>query len=563
MKKYIVFAFFLIISFLAKSQVTPAQIDACKGVASGQNSYSVTINCNSFPTSTYQMQKICVTYTITNTGASTLKVNNQSAVAITLGGSSLSSGDIVANQPTIMIYDNIGSKWVMIKSGGGGSGGGVSSVTASLPLSSSGGSTPDIGFISNQGDMFYGSGTNTVVPLAKNTSATRYISNTGTSNNPSWSQVNLVNGVTGSLPVANGGTNSTLGSWNYNGNTVVSEKSIGTVDSFAIPFVTNNTEKMRLTAAGLVGIGTATPTATMELKGATSTSVTPTLKLTNSTDMHILTARNDRNVLAYNLQVGNSVSSTDSASVFGIKLIGDDAVSGELRVFTTTGNELGSFGVSNASSGLIQLKKVSPPGNIPALNTQFSSETNVINFLYNNGGLDIGSVNTAANTGLGNGTQLRLNSSNLGGDEDIFMISRGGTDVGSIGQNASGNYVFYLRTVAAQGSMQIGVLNFKSAVTIDEFGDFAINGTQTSVNNSVSGDTKFTQPISGTTYKTVIITCTAALGSASYTFPVPFTVTPSIIQTNDIATAIITALSTTAVTVTGTASTGSIMLIGY
>lgn len=54
-----------------------------------------------------------------------------------------------------------------------------------------------------QGDILYGSAADTLSALAKNTSATRYLSNTGTSNNPAWAQVNLANGVTGNLPVTN------------------------------------------------------------------------------------------------------------------------------------------------------------------------------------------------------------------------------------------------------------------------------------------------------------------------------------------------------------------------
>lgn len=59
-----------------------------------------------------------------------------------------------------------------------------------------------------QGDLIYASATNTVAKLAKDTGATRYLSNTGASNNPAWAQVNLANGVTGNLGVANlnGGT---------------------------------------------------------------------------------------------------------------------------------------------------------------------------------------------------------------------------------------------------------------------------------------------------------------------------------------------------------------------
>lgn len=60
-----------------------------------------------------------------------------------------------------------------------------------------------------QGDILYGSASNTLAALAKNTSSTRYLSNTGTTNNPAWAQIDLTNGVTGTLPTGNGGTNLT------------------------------------------------------------------------------------------------------------------------------------------------------------------------------------------------------------------------------------------------------------------------------------------------------------------------------------------------------------------
>lgn len=74
-------------------------------------------------------------------------------------------------------------------------------ITGILPFASGG-----FGFAtSSQGDLFYSSATNTPAKLAKDTNATRYLSNTGATNNPAWAQVNLANGVTGTLPVANGG----------------------------------------------------------------------------------------------------------------------------------------------------------------------------------------------------------------------------------------------------------------------------------------------------------------------------------------------------------------------
>ena len=60
-----------------------------------------------------------------------------------------------------------------------------------------------------QGDLIYGSAANTPARLAKDTNSTRVLTNTGTDNNPAWAQVALATGVSGTLPVGNGGTGAT------------------------------------------------------------------------------------------------------------------------------------------------------------------------------------------------------------------------------------------------------------------------------------------------------------------------------------------------------------------
>lgn len=80
-----------------------------------------------------------------------------------------------------------------------------------------------------QGDLIYASAADTLAALAKNVTATRYLSNTGASNAPAWAQVALATGVSGTLPVANGGTGITSGT----SGGVVSFTAAGTIASSA------------------------------------------------------------------------------------------------------------------------------------------------------------------------------------------------------------------------------------------------------------------------------------------------------------------------------------------
>src|SRR4051794_32511774 len=56
-------------------------------------------------------------------------------------------------------------------------------------------------------------------------------------------------------------------SWVIGGNTVTKDTTLGTKNNFALRFITNNAERMRLTGTGRVGIGTKTPGYLLDVAG--------------------------------------------------------------------------------------------------------------------------------------------------------------------------------------------------------------------------------------------------------------------------------------------------------
>jgi hypothetical protein len=91
-------------------------------------------------------------------------------------------------------------------------------------------------------------------------------------------------------------------------------------------------------------------------------------------------------------------------------------------------------------------------------------------------------------------------------------------------------------------------------------GTFNSTASQTTVNCGTSGTAIFAQTQAGTSEKKVLVHLAACNGAASYTFPTAYTNTPGIFPSSTAAAALVTALSNTAVTVTGSTSTGTIVL---
>ncbi len=135
---------------------------------------------------------------ITSTGGS---------IAVSLGSNTINL-ETGAAVPTSFSTDSgsaVPAVGVLTIAGGTGlnTAGAASTVTVNLdvPVVETNGGTGQTTYA--QGDLLYASAANTLSKLAKNASATRYLSNTGPSNDPAWAQVDLTNGVTGNLPVTN------------------------------------------------------------------------------------------------------------------------------------------------------------------------------------------------------------------------------------------------------------------------------------------------------------------------------------------------------------------------
>jgi hypothetical protein len=400
----------------------------------------------------------------------------------------------------------------------------VTSVTASGPLASSGGTTPNISLtgvvaianggtgqttasaafnalspLTTTGDLLYYNGTtNTRLPIG----ATNQIL-TVSGGIPSWAAASsVINGFTyfSSNTSVYGGTNSTLSATGANNL--------------------------------IVGVGA----------GNSLTSGTDNVFLGHNAD-------NTDSAGSSNVVIGSGSLATGTSNI----VIGASATSSTFGSSTI----IGGFALATAADATA-LGFSAAAGFIgTAVGYQASSAQTGVAVGYQanahtTSSISIGQLSSAAN---GSAASIAIGSSATASGANAIAIGQSSAASGANSTALGGS-----ATVSTPNTVQLGNT---SVTAVSTFGSFNSAAAQTTVSGSGSGSAVFSQPFAGSSYKEVIIYLNALTGTASYTFPIAFSNSPAVMITNQVTSTVATSLTTTAVTVTGTGTTGFLFIQGY
>ena len=173
--------------------------------------------------------------------------------------------------------------------------------------------------------------------------------------------------------------------WLQGGNTLPAVSPLGTVNALALPFITNNQERMRIAPDGTIGIGTAAP----------------------ATLMHIRTGIADSSGLRLeNLTASSAI--TPEAAALGVDEKGNVVRANKVAYYN------GGAGADGAAGGTAEADKVTKVWVAEVANT--SSGIQTINFPANISFADIFNIQVTAKggTGIGDAPIAVVTSNTLG-----------------------------------------------------------------------------------------------------------------------------------------------------